>query len=749
MFAIALILVSGLNLERVEWESLLNANFIYDIAPTVDGAWCATNGGVRFFSLADSSFTVSYTNVDGLPHNTCRSLALTGSGELWVGTDRGLALIDAASGKVLAYPYIEDSVHSLALLNDTLAVARSTDVYLIDTRGTTGYFDDDLLAIPQPLADRGARVICWFRGDLWMGAEDGLRRYDPSTDQVSVAGGLSSKIIRDLDPADSLNVLTSKGVARFTESGSSFRQVFSFDDELPSVTSGASVADTIYVSATDVVNEEYGYQRLIRYVESQDSIDYRGFWIDTPAGEKRGWAWNLQVVRPDDQGRIWVGLGSGSRYSGDGLVVWDGEWKTVWDGSQSFDCKGLNSNLVGNLLLDGNGNLWVVHYLGEFSGVTRYTAEKEWWNIISFAVTSSGDTVPFDYSSRVSDVDSKGRALFGTWWTNTAVVRYDPSTEIWDSYDWGEGAARNIVSWLAVDPLDRIWVAHFGSNEMMSVLSPELDRVVAEIPWPYGEVYSLAFDARNEAVWAATTAGLLAIHTEDFTNSPGTGEFRYEIADKIVWDVVTDGADGVWGVTPEGAFHWTPEEVIWYTAGNSPIPSNDLVSVERDPWGRIYFLTRYDGIAAYDPAEAAYDTSASLWQVISKENSSLIPGFEYTWIDADRTGRLAVGTKGGGVSVATLPAPSDSLRQSVSVYPNPCYAQLGLPVRFTPLDDAEAVTVYTLAGERVRHIPQTEFVRVQGALQAELDVSNLAAGLYIAAVRFADRTERVKFVVMR
>jgi hypothetical protein len=199
----------------------------------------------------------------------------------------------------------------------------------------------------------------------------------------------------------------------------------------------------------------------------------------------------------------------------------------------------------------------------------------------------------------------------------------------------------------------------------------------------------------------------------------------------------------------EGAFHWTPDETIWYKESTSPFPEDDLVSVERDPWGRICFLCRNDGLVIYDPTGLAYDTSKVLWERIYSYNSPLISGFEYTWLDVDCTGRVAVGTYGGGVSHFTLPQYTDSVITTVSVYPNPCYVSLGLPVRFAPLDNAESVIIYTISGERVAKFSASEFVAIQGVSQVELDVSRMAAGLYLAVIRFPDRVERLKFVILR
>ncbi|MBD3287121.1 hypothetical protein GF359_10660, partial [candidate division WOR-3 bacterium] len=660
MFLILTILVSGIDLGEVKWESLLNANHIYDIEPLENGAWCATNGGLHFFSIDDSAFTESYTNIEGLPHNTCRSLELLPNGYLWAGTDRGLALYDPSKDEIIPYSSIEDTVFSLDFASDTLAVGTGNGVFLIDINGTPAEFGDDILCLPVDLADKPGRVVSWFAGDLWIGSETGLIRYTPDTDEASV---LLNSSVRDINCQDSVDVLIPDGVERYRGTEAGFEGLFDIPDTSIHLTSLAHSADTVYVTFTGGSGL---YQRLLRWIESDETLDSLGFWVDVPNGKDPHWSRYLQVIECDEWGRVWIGSGN-NQYQGDGLIVWD-----VSQGYEGFEVGGLSSNISRLVFLDDNENLWVTHFIQSHTGVSRYTPEGSWENYY-YSIEYSDDTVGFDASSFVVDSDSRGRVVFGSWWAKHAVFRFDPLTEGWEEYHWGEGSDRNILSWLAVDPYDRIWAAHFGTNELISVVSADLSGVEAEIPWPYGDVYSMKFDSDGN-VWFASRAGLIVLHSEDLQDSPGLGEIDYEISDRTVWDIELDGSGGLWGATSQGVFHLDQEGIDWYdTENNNQIPENDFRAVDRDPWGGFYFLTRNKGLVVYDPAGTAYDTSTALWQRVSAENSPLISGFPYTWLDTDRTGRLAIGTEGGGVSLLTFPQSSDSAGRQISVYPNPCY----------------------------------------------------------------------------
>lgn len=729
-------LCSGFVLEQATYETVLNSNLCYDMAVDADGAWCATNGGVRFFSLKDSAFTRSFTNVDGLPHNICRAIARMPSGELWVGTDRGPAYLDPDAAQISCYPSLTDQVYALALNGDTLAVATSKGVIILILGGTPANLADDAGYTPVPLRDRVFDKVCWFKGDLWLGGLDRLWRYIPEADSVvsfSASSGLASMDIRGLDPADSLLVLNPDGVYRYDETSGTFDSVFLFPEPYTAVASLAHKHDTFYVCSGELIQSN---RILLRYIGGLDSLETFSFFADIPAGTNSTLVRSVKKVAVDSRGLVWMSMSMGGDHDlyGRGIMVWDEKARRY----QGFDSPGLNSNYALHVLADDRGGVWVSHWLSNYErGVTRYF-KGGWQNFLTTGI-------PFNNSTKVAAVDSWDRVVFGSWWASNGITRYDPYSASWEEYSWGEGQNLNIIAWLAIDSLDRIWVSHFNAKRM-SVISPELGEE-AFITWPYDHVRSLEF-APSGVVWAATNAGLVSYTPPDFETDLEGGVFDIKIpGPPIVWDIALDGADGVWGVTAEGAFHWTPEGVTYY--GSPPFPETELVSVDRDAWGRVYFLCKNQGVVVYDPLGIIYDTTAALWHNVNSASTPLVRGFEYTWLDVDRTGTLAVASAGGGVSLIHMPRYGDTAAVSVSVYPNPCHASFGLPVRFTPLEGAQSVTIFTVSGERVAHIPASEFVTIQGTLEAELDVSHLASGLYIAVIRFQTRAERVKFVILR
>ncbi|GEM_PF-3954579 len=732
--------LTGIDLEQTQWETLLNSNAVYDIEPVKDGAWLATNGGVLFFSLKDSSFTKHYTNIDGLPSNKCLDIQVLPSTEVWVATTKGLAQIDPRKEKVS--PYLlstptQPSISSMALNGDTLACGTSNQVFAIVMKHSPNNFEDDYLFV---MVNKPADLISWDAASLWGGAENSLFNYNPVSGKLTEYAkkdGLASLNIKDIEITDSVNILTQEGVYRYQKSTHNFKQILSLTDSYLVLTDLAFVSDTAFITSRSSAGP---YRRLIRYVESTDALDTLGFWINAPSYISPRWARNLGNIHFDSWGRRWIGCYGEN--AGDGFILWQADKGRY----KNFTADGLNSNYVWHVLLDSRGGVWASHWLigGEY-GVSFYCNGS-----YSEHFFYMPDSIPFDVSTKVSAVDSKGRVVFASWGQNRGVSRYDPSkkeplnTDSWSGFSWGKGAVNNTVAWMGVDSYDRIWVYPLTAGQLI-VLSPEM-KELTRIPWPYGHVMRFEFDSTH--VWMATEGGLINYTSSDFAKDPGGGELKLVAKTSYrITDIVLDGSGGVWGTTSAGVFHWSEDlGMIWFKA---PMFSNGAISVDRDPWGRLFFLTLRDGLVVYDPTSLAYDSTASSWQKITSVNSPLPEDVDYQYLDIDNTGKVAIATLGCGISLITLPPPINPPKVAVSVYPNPSYLSLGLPVRFTPVDNAESVSIYTISGEKLQVIEPDSFISIQGKLQAEFNIHGLAAGIYIAVITFSDRVEKVKFIVLK
>ncbi len=215
--------------------------------------WVGTQSGLaRFDGVRFTTYTPDV--VPALPGIYVRALLAGRDGRLWIGTYKGLAVLD--HGRFRAVPAFDASgrlapdITALAQATDgTVYVASSEGVFRVDGErlvavphaprpafgllaradglwvGGTGsvvrLHGGDAIAMPLPVADRGAAVshIAQAQGRLWAGTTQGLfvrdgqgwARFD---DPVLSSAPITS-ILRDRD--DNLWVSSNYGVARLRE----------------------------------------------------------------------------------------------------------------------------------------------------------------------------------------------------------------------------------------------------------------------------------------------------------------------------------------------------------------------------------------------------------------------------------------------------------------------------------------------------------------------------------------------------
>lgn len=160
------------------------------------------------------------------------------NGQVWVGQDGGISRFDTASGAFTNYRPVPDTA---SLLENTVWVIyqdRSGAIWLGTWGGVLSRFDDKANAFvnqlpdphdPQKLNGGGINSILEdSKGILWVGAMDGLYRYDWQSrafKRYTETQGLPSSTIRCIlqDKVGNLWLGTQKGLSRFDPQRGTFR----------------------------------------------------------------------------------------------------------------------------------------------------------------------------------------------------------------------------------------------------------------------------------------------------------------------------------------------------------------------------------------------------------------------------------------------------------------------------------------------------------------------------------------------
>jgi len=305
--------------------------------------WLATDGGA---CRSEGHAFETFDERQGLPGSSVTTLHRAADGTLWAGmADGAIARWDCRRFK--AFPgSLKARVRSLAVGNDGR-------VWACDVQGHLAVFT----AQGVPAGDMGYplsrlwvnKVVCGHNGDLWVGTDDGLLRYDGTRwYELNEANGLPKAGILDI-AVDSTDLIVGTSAGLAIRTGNTFTVIDSAQG-LPAM-------------------------RVHAVLKAQDGT----FWAGTPAGILRiapqGTGLHTRRFIPITEAN---GLGHNdvrSLYQDRSGAIWAG---TTFGGVSKFvsatlvhvtERDGLRSRIVSAIRRGQEGMLWFGTYGG---GVARY-----------------------------------------------------------------------------------------------------------------------------------------------------------------------------------------------------------------------------------------------------------------------------------------------------------------------------------------------------------------------------------------
>ncbi len=450
------------------------------------GTWYA---GVSRVDLASGGFARLVKDSDGalaLSDNKVRAIIDDGAGRLWLGTNKGLDLLDPASGIVTSYTHEPNNPNSL-----------------IDPRGS---------AIAR---DRN--------GILWIGSYAGVTSFDPKTRRfgriVFAQGESESNNIRGLmfDRAGILWVATRGGMHRH-DTATGRTTTYRHD-----VANSASLSDN---TVRPMLEDRHG-RLWIGTFNGLDLMDRAtGNFTHYHHDPKDPNSLSHQEVHylfEDKDGVIWVGTAAGLNRMD---VAADGKVRfrryTVKDG--------MADDSVASILQDGSGNLWV----STNTGISRFDQQASRWANYG-AADGTVEGAYFDGSALHAP---DGTLYFGGFNGVTAFApgairdnRIAPRAVITDFQIFNKSvvatrpglikSAIESVSAITLDATDSVFSLEFSA---LHFASPQRNRYAYQLQ---------GFDEN----WVTTDSNK---RFATYTNlDPGTYTFRVKAANK----------DGVWSAT--------------------------------------------------------------------------------------------------------------------------------------------------------------------------------------------------------
>jgi hypothetical protein len=729
------------------WKSYTNTNFVNGVAGTPDTLYLATYGGLQLFQASSSSFLQAITNADGLPSNNLSCCLVDGAGGVWIGTqDAGLAVFDPSSGRVGSYQpdMLPLKISCLTRSGDTILVGSDNGAALIDTRGTSFNFADDVLSYIDGLSSATVLSVA-MNQNIWVGSNLGVDRVTRDLQVQHFTSPLGDSVKAIVDKDDTIFIATEQGISRFDSTAGQLVAVAAFTQS-QLVYGMAAFNGALYVATGSGV------------FQLSDS-GFTTVW----GGECRSlWSGGAD---------LWIGLGSpvpGNIYVGNGIG------RLSRSGAQSgFLAPGLASNKACCLALDTAGDIYACHQ-GTYGGIRA----------ISVLADNGGSWVLQDSVANACLVcrDSHNRLWFGHWGvfiSGGGLSVYDPASRTWNAIFWSndpnQEEFRNVIAGLGIDRFDTKWVFN-QTGEVVAIDSNGVQEsfTVPGVTPPTSGGYNFAFDARNRA-WFGTTAGLAMIdyagtlhnHSDDTLLFFNQG---LNSTNTNVQNVAVDNSGRPWVATGQGAGPFVAPGLgadslkkgtfHLYTTDNSRILSNLVISVRIDSWGDVWFLTDR-GLSVFDPRSGEWSQPGA--------NRGLMPNLQgeggfYKWLELDEPRHRVVVGCTGGISVFTFDTSNlsaDSALIHSRVYPNPFIQGHSKGIFFDSLPDNVRIRVYTLSGELVADDQTSANLQVSPTYHiAEwrpgpdgklLNQSGreIASGLYLAVITSPKEKRILRFAVVR
>lgn len=484
---------------------------------------------------------------DGLPDRTVTALWQTRDGYLWVGTPKGLARFDGVLFQIVRPAGSGEG----APLSVTVLCEDRQGRLWVGTQGS-GLFcrrGKELVEVPLPVP-RGTSihaVTASEDGTLWVGTGAGLVEWRNGRAHLfTMADGLPHDMISQVSLARNgdLWITTAGGICQWRggqiqpvrfeaeSTGRSPEFLGVYEDRQGNLW---AFGDTYLVNLTE--------GKRVNYFRSGDVASVR--------------IWTLWEAR---DGRLWIGT------SGQGLFYFSGERflpLTLRSGSLPNDVRALCEDMGGNLWL-GTGN----------SGLVCLRPTRTWVYGAESGLPSGPVILVTTNSGGQLWVAVEGHGL----WQRSGDAFHPP-------VGWWRAAVRGLVSAVAFEGPDRMWVSTAGAG-LFEVQSGAVVRYTTADGLISDDLHLVVADPEG-GLWVAPRSGGLQHWRPDRRSAPAIPVPGIEERVTALW---VEGP-GVWVGTEQGRL-WRWDGTVWADVETDQLRALGAIhSLCRDGLGRVWVGT--------------------------------------------------------------------------------------------------------------------------------------------------------------
>ncbi|MBC9797755.1 response regulator [Sinomicrobium sp. FJxs] len=526
---------------------------INDLLPEKDRLWIATEGGgllcYRFRDKSVKQYLHQTGDPDSLADNTVRSIEKDDEGYLWVGSFRGLSILDVDEENFVNY-YHSSTIPYTISQNSVRSVYRDKQggMWLGTYYGGANYYHRNDIKFnllnfnsgSAALNDQVVNVIKEDRkGNFWIGSNDkGLNYWDREKNRVKfyshdekVQGSLSSNNIKAIAFDDDENLLIgthNAGLNYFNPiTGKNIKYQHSSGD--PESISG----NMVYALLKDHKNKIWVGTRSGLDLFDPSRGTFTHFYLDRMGN--RLTSDQITYMMEDSRNRIWIGTSRGVN-----IFYPD---KMLFESLSGAEGEGiLNKDVITCIAEDGRGRIWI----GTRNGLKCYD-EKNGFTVYD---TSNGLPNNVIYGLLVDDE--------GLLWisTNKGLARFNPDTGQVQLFDHKDGLQSNQFNLYAFYKASDGMML-FGGINGLSYFYPESIR---QEPLKLAITFT-GLDIYNDRVNPENESPILNGHINEVKKvvfGPDQKQFtfyfnafNYISPNKVTYQYKLDGYDQQWQTTEE------------------------------------------------------------------------------------------------------------------------------------------------------------------------------------------------------
>ncbi|MCB0396790.1 MAG: SpoIIE family protein phosphatase [Flavobacteriales bacterium] len=500
-------------ISTIELDQFGQFKTITSIIQDKDGnMWFGTEGYGIFVYDGTTKIKVINEKKSGLPSDYIYALCNDPNGNVWIGTDKGLAIYHTGE----------------EMMSDASYMVLDTSTGLSGTRINT--------------------IALLGENEMWIGTEhNGVNIIDLSKGLKLENGQLDPTILGHLSVKNGMASNNVTCIAKDFEKkvwiGSRDEGVSVFTPEVVNMKRTGLDAGTI---------KAYGIKQGLNYYRINSIIQDRehNMWVGTDIGLNQYRGEMFQIfdedyglinnivwsILHDTHGNVWVGTNGGaSRLPADSIV------NHVRDDSLFVNYttkKGLSSNVILSLHEDNFGNIWMGTKDGGACRLSRSRNGKEVIDVFNKANGLSDNTV------YAINSDHEGNIWFGT---KDGATKYDAQKKTFTTYSVKDGLGGNVIYTIYKDSKGSLWfgvlggdLTHYDGYEFRTF--DETDGLDSKF------ILCITEDEKNNIWFGAYGGGLFRYDGDKFTN--------YSVKDGLTSDspylLVCDDMNNLWIGTSQG-----------------------------------------------------------------------------------------------------------------------------------------------------------------------------------------------------